>query len=101
MWFHLTNIRLYLPNADNVGETLHSQSFVDLVTEYGGRASYVLECPEHPSEFTFLTAWDDKVVAEDFFSSDTYKQFVHELQPQLVAPVCERHFEVMLAAETR
>lgn len=99
MWFHLTNIRLYLPNDENVGEILHSQAFVDLVTEHGGRASYVLECPEHPSEFTFLTAWDTKDDAQIFFSSDVYKHFVEKLQPQLVAPVCERQFEVMLADE--
>lgn len=99
MWFHLTNIRLYLPNDSNVNEHLHSQAFIDLVTEYGGRASYVLECPEHPSEFTFLTAWDTKESAQNFFAGDAYKHFVEELQPQLVAPVCERQFEVMLAGE--
>ena len=100
MWFHLTNIRLYLPNNDNVGETLHSQAFIDLVTAHGGRSSYVLECPEHPSEYTFLTAWDHKEEADTFFASDVYKDFVNKLQPQLVAPVCERHFEVMLAGQT-
>ena len=58
MWFHLTTIRLYLPNADSVKETLHSEEFTELVTEYGGRASYVLECPENSAEFNFLTLWD-------------------------------------------
>ena len=99
MWFHITNIRLYLPNNDNVIQTLHSQAFIDLVTEHGGRASYVLECPENPSEFTFLTAWDVKEDADNFFASDIYKGFVAELQPRLVSPVCERQFEVMLSTE--
>ena len=99
MWFHITNIRLYLPNNDNVVEKLHSQAFVDLVTEHGGRASYVLECPENPSELTFLTAWDTQDDAARFFASDIYKKFIHELKPQLIAPVCERQFEVMLSTE--
>ena len=99
MWFHLTNIRLYLPNDDNVNETLHSQAFIDLVAAHGGRSSYVLECPEHPSEYTFLTVWDDKEEAQHFFAGAAYHDFVQKLQPQLIAPVCERHFEVMLTGE--
>lgn len=70
MWFHLTTLRLYLPNADTVSETLHSQAFIDLVHQHGGQTSYVLKCPEHPSEFTFLTAWESKEIAEIFLAGE-------------------------------
>ncbi len=100
MWFHITNIRLHLPNHDTVDQTLHSQLFVDLVTANGGHAAYVLECPQNPTEFTFLTAWDTKADANDFFTSDAYHHFIEEMSPKFVAPPCEREFEVMLAAES-
>ncbi len=99
MWFHLTNIRLYLPNEDTIDNTLHSQAFVDLIIEHGGRASYVLECPDNPTAFTFLTVWDTKADADDFFTSDTYHDFIQKMSPQFIAPPCEHEFEAMTAAE--
>lgn len=99
MWFHLSTIRLYLPNADTVGETLRSQAFIDLVNRHGGRSGYVLECPEHPAEYTFLTIWDQEEDADAFFASKDYHAFENEMQPYLIAPVCERRFEVMLTGE--
>lgn len=99
MWFHLTNIRLYMPNEDTLDDTLHSDAFVDLVTEHGGQAGYVLECPETPFEFTFLTVWDTKADAENFFTSDVYHDFIQEMSGKFVAPPCEHDFEEIGATE--
>ncbi len=99
MWFHLTTIHLYLPNADTVSETLHSEEFIDLVNRHGGQASYVLECPEQPFEFNYLTAWDSEEDADAFFESEMYKEFLSDVQPHLISPLCERRFEVMGAVE--
>ena len=99
MWFHLTTIRLYLPNADSVKETLHSEEFTGLVAEYGGRASYVLECPENSAEFNFLTLWDKEEDAEIFFDSEEFLQFSDEIEHHLIAPLCHRRYEVMAEAE--
>ncbi|MBT7781789.1 MAG: hypothetical protein HN741_02570 [Anaerolineae bacterium] len=99
MWFHLTTLRLYLPNADSVAEKLHSDEFVEIVANHRGRASYVLECAERPTEFTYLTAWDSKEDAENFFMSEIYASIIEDIQPHLVAPLCECRFEVLFGAE--
>ena len=99
MWFHIATMRLHLPNADSIAEKLHSKDFGKLVKEYGGLQSYVLECPDHPTEFTFLTAWEEKEDAETFLSSKVYTDFIDEIEPLLVSPVCERRFEVMSERE--
>ena len=96
MWFHLTTVRLYLPNDDTVKETLHSDEFKGFVTEYGGKASYVLECPENSAEFNFLTLWDREEDAEAFFEGEEFLQFSDEIRPHLIAPLCQRRYEVMV-----
>lgn len=99
MWFHLTKLRLYLPNADTVGEKLHGEEFAELVAEYGGLESYVLECADQPSEFTLLSVWDQEDEANAFFDSKVYADFIAEIEPALISPVCERSLEVMKTPE--